>query len=113
MIFLLNIYQGKPTWSSMPYHDVMRTAPWRWRCSDFSPTFTLFDDLRREMTELEDGIRLLEMIRKGEAADKWSVVNDLAIYSGCIYVPTTSSLWPAILATAHGAGLEGIQKTLN
>jgi hypothetical protein len=65
------------------------------------------------MIELEDGIRLLEMIRKGEAADKWSVVNDLAIYSGCIYVPTTSSLWPAILATTHGAGVEGIQKILN
>jgi hypothetical protein len=57
-----------------------------------SPTFTLFNDLRREMTELEDDIRLLEMIRKGEAADMWLVINGLAIYSGRIYMSTTSSL---------------------
>jgi hypothetical protein len=65
------------------------------------------------MTKLEDGIHLMEMIHTGEAADKWSVVNDLTIYSGRIYVPTRSSLWPAILATAHGAGHEGIKKTLH
>jgi hypothetical protein len=46
-----------------------------------SPTFILFDDLRREMTELEDVIHLLEMIRKGEAVDKWSVVNRVAVSS--------------------------------
>jgi hypothetical protein len=78
-----------------------------------SPTFALFDDLRREMTKLEYDICLLEMIHKGEVADKWYVVNVLAIYFGRIYVPTTSSLWPAILATAHRAGNEGIQKTLH
>jgi hypothetical protein len=78
-----------------------------------SPTFTLFDDLHREMIELEDSIRLLEMISKGEAADKWSVINDLTVYSGCIYVPTTSSLWPTIIAMADGAGHEDIQKTLH
>jgi hypothetical protein len=53
------------------------------------------------MTWLEDGIRLREMICKGETTDKWYVVNGLAIYSSHIYVPTTSSLWSAILATAH------------
>jgi hypothetical protein len=74
-----------------------------------SPTFALFDDLRREMTKLEYDICLLEMIHKGEVVDKWYVVNVLAIYFGRIYVPTTSSLWPAILATAHRAGHEGIQ----
>jgi hypothetical protein len=46
-----------------------------------SPTFTLFDDLRREMTELEDVIHLLEMIRKGEAVDKWSAVNRVVVSS--------------------------------
>jgi hypothetical protein len=79
----------------------------------FSPTFALFDVLHREMTELEDGKRLLEMIGKGEATDKWSVINGLTVYSGRIYVPSTSSLWPTILATAHGVGHEGTQKTLH
>jgi hypothetical protein len=31
---------------------------------------------------------------------------------GRIFVPTTSSMWPQLLATAHGAGHEGVQKTL-
>jgi hypothetical protein len=78
-----------------------------------SPTFTLFDDLRHEMTELEDDKRLLEMIGKGETTDKWSVINGLAVYSVRIYVLSTSSLWPTILAMAHGAGHEGTQKTLH
>jgi hypothetical protein len=65
------------------------------------------------MTELEDDIRLLEMIRKGENTDTWPMVNSLTIYSGHIYVPNTSSLWPAILATAHKVGHEHVQKTLH
>jgi hypothetical protein len=34
------------------------------------------------------------------------------MHRGRIYVPTSSSLWPQLLATAHGAGHEGTQKTL-
>jgi hypothetical protein len=56
------------------------------------------------MMELEDVIRLLEMIRMSEATDKWFVVNGLTIYAGCIYVPSTSSMWLAILATASVGG---------
>jgi hypothetical protein len=51
------------------------------------------------------------MIGKGEATDKWTAVNGLAIYSDLIFMPTTSSLWLAILATAHGVGHEAVQKT--
>jgi hypothetical protein len=40
-------------------------------------------------------------------------MNNLAIYSGRVFVSTASSLWPAILATVHGAGHEGVQKTLH
>jgi hypothetical protein len=45
------------------------------------------------------------MIGKGEATDKWTAVNGLAIYSDLIFMPTTSSLWLAILATAHGVDM--------
>jgi hypothetical protein len=79
----------------------------------YSPSFVLFDDLRREMTELDDGKHLLEKIDKGEATDKWTTVNNLTIYSERIFMSTTSSLWLAILATAHEAGHEGVHKTLH
>jgi hypothetical protein len=78
-----------------------------------SPAFTLFGNLCCEMTELEDDKHLLEMIGKDEAADKWSMVNGLTVYSDLIFVLTTSSLWLALLAMTHGAGHEGIQKTLH
>jgi DnaJ-domain-containing protein 1 len=66
-----------------------------------NPTSTLFDDLRREMTVLEDNKRLLEMMSKGEDTNKWSAFNGLAVYFGRVYVPIASSLRPTILATTH------------
>jgi hypothetical protein len=72
-----------------------------------SPTFTLFDDLRREMTELKDDICLLEMIRKGEAADKWSLVNDLtstSTASTCVPRPPYGRLFlPQLMGRAMRA----------
>ena len=35
------------------------------------------------------------------------------MHRGRIFVPASSSLWPSILATAHGAEHEGVQKTLH
>jgi hypothetical protein len=40
-------------------------------------------------------------------------VDELVLHGGRIFVPATPALWPDILATAHGAGHEGIQKTLH
>jgi hypothetical protein len=76
MTFLLTIYQGKPKRSPPPYHDMTRTMV----LALSTPTFALFNDLSCEMIELEDDIHL-EMNRKGEAADKWSVVNRVAVVS--------------------------------
>jgi hypothetical protein len=69
--------------------------------------------LQCKITQLAGGKQLQEMIKKCEAATQWSVVNGLAIYSGRIFVPTTSSLWSAILVTTHETGHEGIQKILH
>jgi hypothetical protein len=41
------------------------------------------------------------------------VLDGLLAHSGRIFVPTASALWPTILATTHGVGHEGIQKTLH
>ena len=35
------------------------------------------------------------------------------LHNGRIFIPASSTLWPQILATAHGAGHEGVQKTLH
>jgi hypothetical protein len=45
---------------------------------------------------------------KAAVAAQWSAVDGFAVYSGCIFVPTASSMWPAILATTHGAGHDGV-----
>jgi hypothetical protein len=78
-----------------------------------SPTFELYNELREELSHLEEATQLKEKIEKGEAAAGWTVLDGLLIHSGRIFVPTVSGLWPTILATAHGTGYEGIQKTLH
>jgi hypothetical protein len=62
---------------------------------------------------LEEATQLRDKIKKGEAAVGWTMLDGLLIHSGCIFVPMASTLWLTILATAHGAGHEGVQKTLH
>jgi hypothetical protein len=73
-----------------------------------SPTFELHNELREELLHLEEATQLKEKIEKGEAAAGWTVLDGLLVHSGRIFVPTASALWPTILATAHGAGHEGV-----
>jgi len=40
-------------------------------------------------------------------------VDGFILHNGRIFIPASSTLWPQILATAHGAGHEGVQKTLH
>jgi hypothetical protein len=42
----------------------------------------------------------------------WSIVDELVLYKGHIFVPSSSEFWPQMLTTAHGQGHEGAQKTL-
>jgi hypothetical protein len=78
-----------------------------------SPTFELYNELREELAHLEEATQLKEKIEMGEAAARWTVLDGLLAHSGRIFVPTASALWPTILATTHGAGHEGVQKTLH
>jgi hypothetical protein len=43
----------------------------------------------------------------------WSVVDGLILYKGRVYISQDSSLTPAILELVHGAGHEGVHKTLH
>lgn len=59
-----------------------------------SPTFHLFDDFRREADTLLDILIARAKIAAGEAIPEWTVVDDLVLYSGHVFVPVASSLWP-------------------
>jgi hypothetical protein len=46
------------------------------------------------------------------AAGGWSLADELVMYQGKIFMPTSSQWWPIVLAEAHGMGHEGAEKTL-
>jgi len=50
---------------------------------------------------------------QGDAGVSWSIADGFVMHRGWIFVPASSTLWPQILATAHGVGHEGVQKTLH
>jgi len=77
------------------------------------PELELFADLRRELTTLQDAIDKRQEIERGEAGAAWSLVDGFIVHNGRIFVPESSALWAHILATAHGVGHEGVQKTLH
>lgn len=73
-----------------------------------SPTFELYNALREKLSRLEDATQLRAKIEKGEAAAGWSILDDLLIYSGRVFVSIASAIWSPILATAHVVEHEGI-----
>lgn len=78
-----------------------------------SPTFHIFDEFRRDAAMLPDVVVAKEKIQQGQASPAWSIVDDLVLHIGRVFVPSSSALCPQILATAHGPGHEGVQKTLH
>jgi hypothetical protein len=59
-----------------------------------------------------DVIKIMEEIAQGTATATWTVVDRLVLHEGRLFVSSSSLLWPKHLATAHGAGHKGVQKTL-
>lgn len=76
------------------------------------PDFELYAQFRLEAASLPEIITKRAEIEGGTAAASWSLVDDLVLFQGRIFVPSSCSLWPQILAVAHEAGHEGVQKTL-
>ena len=82
-------------------------------CALSRPDFDLFHEFRAEAETLPDIIAKRQEIDQGLAGANWTSVDGFVLHRGRIFVPDTSALWPQILATAHGAGHEGVQKTLH
>jgi hypothetical protein len=77
------------------------------------PAFELYDQLRQESTSLSALINKRTQIAAGTAGPDWTVVNDIVLYKGRIFLPDTSASWAPLLLQAHGMGHEGVQKTLH
>ncbi|WVZ89350.1 hypothetical protein U9M48_035770 [Paspalum notatum var. saurae] len=77
------------------------------------PSFALFDSLRQEALMLPELQSKRQEIMDGTAGAAWSLVDDFVLHRGRIFVPDSSALWPEILDSAHGAGHEGVQRTLH
>jgi hypothetical protein len=78
-----------------------------------APSFQLFEDLRTACTTDATLTSLRKEVRDGLRGKQWAMVDDLVTCGGRIYVPASSPLVEELLATAHGAGHEGTQKTLH
>jgi hypothetical protein len=75
--------------------------------------FTIFDNLRAEVTTSLEATQLLEEVTMGTRGDQWCIIDGLVTHRGRVYVPPTSLSLPKVLAAAHGLGHEGTEKTLH
>jgi hypothetical protein len=54
---------------------------------------------------------MFSRVTEGKAEEGWSVVDDLVLFRGEIFISEESTLWPELLTHAH-TGHEGVQKTI-
>jgi hypothetical protein len=78
-----------------------------------APQFLLFDDIWQEINGDTALSQLQDTIRGGAKSEQWSVVDGLILFKGHVYVAASSSSRRAILELVHGAGHEGVHKTLH
>jgi hypothetical protein len=73
----------------------------------------LFDDIKQEINGDVELSALPDAIRGGAKPTPWSVVDGLILYKDRVYVAPPSNLRQCILEQVHGAGHEGVHKTLH
>jgi len=77
------------------------------------PSFAFLDDVRRATAAAPNAVLLLECLRAGELTAAWREDAGLLLHGSCIFVPDIGDLRQQALRLAHGAGHEGVQKTLH
>jgi hypothetical protein len=77
------------------------------------PSFTYIDDVRRVTTTAPDATLLQERLRVGELTAPWREDIGLLLHGHRIFVPDVGDLRHQAIQLAHGAGHEGVQKTLH
>ena len=73
----------------------------------------MFDQLRQEINGNSNLSALRDAIRGGVKPVQWSVVDGLILFKGRIFVLPSSDLLLSILESVHGAGHEGVHKTVH
>jgi transposase InsO family protein len=77
------------------------------------PSFTYLNDVRRATATAPDALLLQERFRASELAAPWCEDVGLLLHGSHIFVPDFGDLRHQEIQLAHGAGHEGIQKTLH
>jgi hypothetical protein len=77
-----------------------------------TPTFQLYEDLKREIDTSETLRALRDAAARGERGAAWQVTEGLLLHAGKVFVPLASPHLQAVLQLAHAAGHEGFQRTL-
>jgi hypothetical protein len=77
------------------------------------PFFTYIDDVRRTTTTAPDTALLQERLCAGELTAPWREDVGLLLHGHRIFVPNVGDLRHQAIQLAHGAGHEGVQKTLH
>jgi len=78
-----------------------------------APRFAVFDQLRQEINGNSNLSALRDAIRGGVKLVQRSVVDGLILFKGRIFVSPFSDLLLSILELVHGAGHEGVHKTVH
>lgn len=76
-----------------------------------SPTFRLYDDIRREVQDNAEMQQMHEDCGR-ELGDPWRVQDGLVLHGRRMYPTASSALVPTALQLAHSTTHEGIQRTL-
>jgi hypothetical protein len=78
-----------------------------------APQFTLFNDIRQEINGDTTLSSMWDAIRGGAKPAAWFVVDGLFLFKGRVVIGSSSSTRHTILELVHGAGHEGVHKTLH
>ena len=77
------------------------------------PSFSYLDDVRRATATAPDARALLERLRAGDLPDSWREDAGLLLHGSRMFIRDVDELRRQALQLAHGAGHEGVQKTLH
>lgn len=79
----------------------------------FAPHFDIFYSLRQDLSSWPDLVQQHAVILAGDVAPGWSVVDNLLLFHGRVFVPADCKVWATLIADTHNSGHEGTQKTLH
>ena len=90
-----------------------RDAPAGQALAISGPSFDLFEALRQAAHTDPTLVTFREQLESGELGQPWALVDGVVTFQQRAYVPPASPLLGEVLAAAHDAGHEGIQKSLH